>query len=199
MKFTNLDRIIFLDIDGVLNHQQFYESIDWAKRKSIYDDFGEGFCPISSKILNRIIDETKAKIVISSSWRHDGLQRMQEMWVARKMSGEVIDITPFSETRFRGLEIQEWLEKKRNFQHINWCQDEQMKRMVSGNIANYIIIDDDSDMTYTQRNHFIHVLPSPRNYSGFNYNYGIQALKKMKSDIITLNYSGITKYTGHGE
>lgn len=183
-----MDRIIFLDIDGVLNHQKYYTSIDWEKRKTNHDEFGEYFCPISSKILNKVIDETQAKIVISSTWRHDGLERMQAMWKSRKMSGEVIDITPTSERRFRGLEIEDWLDS-RKFSHIFWDKELQKQKMIESNIENYIIIDDDSDMTYNQRNHFIHVLPSPRNYSGFNYQYGLQALKTLKSDIIHLNYS----------
>ena len=49
-------KIIFLDIDGVLNN---------------YNTLGEGanWEPDLVKILNRIIKETKAKIVLSSTWR----------------------------------------------------------------------------------------------------------------------------------
>lgn len=58
--------------------------------------------------------------------------------------------------------------------------------MKESNIRNYIIIDDDSDMLYKQRNHFIHVLPSPRNKEGFNKEYYDQALNKLKKNIIDL-------------
>jgi hypothetical protein len=56
------------------------------------------------------------------------------------------------------------------------------------NVDNYIIIDDDSDMLYGQRNHFINVLPSPRNMKGFNeehYKLGVDMLSKT---VIELNY-----------
>jgi hypothetical protein len=55
-------------------------------------------------------------------------------------------------------------------------------------VDNYIIIDDDSDMLYNQRNHFVHVLPSPRNKLGFNEKYYAQALDKLSKDVIALNY-----------
>ena len=86
-------KIIFLDIDGVLNCEQGY--ID---RSCEYID-GPGFkyqkfYHPSKELLNKLIEESGAKIVISSSWRKDGLQRMQEIWKAEEMSGEVIDTTP---------------------------------------------------------------------------------------------------------
>lgn len=39
--------------------------------------------------------------------------------------------------------------------------------MEKSGVDNYIIIDDDADMLYGQKNHFVHVLPSPRNKDGF--------------------------------
>ena len=60
--------------------------------------------------------------------------------------------------------------------------------MDKSGIENYIIIDDDSDMLYNQRNHFVHVLPSPRNRDGFNETYYRQALEKLGKTIIELNY-----------
>lgn len=46
------------------------------------------------KNLKRIIDETGAKIVISSTWRMSGLQNILDMWHSRNLPGEVIGITP---------------------------------------------------------------------------------------------------------
>ena len=60
--------------------------------------------------------------------------------------------------------------------------------MDASGLENYIILDDDSDMLYGQRNHFINVLPSPRNTSGFNEKYYDQALETLTSNIIDLNY-----------
>ena len=58
--------------------------------------------------------------------------------------------------------------------------------MKESNIRNYIIIDDDSDMLYKQRNHFIHVLPSPRNKEGFNKAYYELALNKLNKNKIKI-------------
>lgn len=83
-------KIIFLDIDGVLNCQEAYEK-GFCKYN---DDYGQDFYPPSTDLLNQLIEETEAKIVISSTWRMAGLDEMQSMWKDRKMAGNVIGITP---------------------------------------------------------------------------------------------------------
>jgi hypothetical protein len=67
-------------------------------------------------------------------------------------------------------------------------KDESGIFMDESGIENYIIIDDDSDMLYNQRNHFVHILPSPRNKDGFNEKYYKEALGKLNKTIIDLNY-----------
>lgn len=76
-------KVIFLDIDGVLN------VIPQGR-----DEFGSKFHSHFENNLKHIIDNTGAKIVISSTWRMDGLEKMQAMWKARGLAGEVIDVTP---------------------------------------------------------------------------------------------------------
>ena len=129
-------KIIFLDIDGVLN-----------VRRQGRDRFGSLFHAEFVKALKHIIDNTGAKIVISSSWRFNGLAEMKEMWSHRNLPGEVIDITPFTaqyekgegssfmERCERGCEIREWLK-------TNPCED-------------YVILDDDSDMLPSQMDRFV--------------------------------------------
>jgi hypothetical protein len=85
-------KIIFLDIDGVLNNV-YCES---------RDKFGCTFHSNFVDNLRSIIDKTGAKIVISSSWRTDGLDIMKDLWKYRDLPGEVIDVTPdyrFNKTR----------------------------------------------------------------------------------------------------
>jgi len=65
MKF---DKIIFLDIDGVLN-------VCSMER----DEYGSLFHKHFEDNLRWIIDQTDAKIVISSTWRFSGLEIMKEM------------------------------------------------------------------------------------------------------------------------
>lgn len=176
-------KIIFLDIDGVLNCENAYKA-GFCRRE---DDYGQSFYPPSSALLNKLILETGAKIVISSTWRGSGLSVMQNMWRDRGMCGEVIGITGYNKTRIRGIEIDEYLSDV-GFCHINWDPDLQREYMSKSGIDNYIIIDDDSDMLYNQRNHFVHVLPSPRNKDGFNKKYYREALSKLRMDVIDLNY-----------
>ena len=89
-----MDKIIFLDIDGVLNHEDFYRSGN-KKFIAIDPDYSyQSFCPNSKMWLNKLIEETDAKIVISSTWRTDGLDRMYDIWESEKMSGNIIGVTP---------------------------------------------------------------------------------------------------------
>ena len=113
-------KVLFLDIDGVLN-----SDIDFFELRK----FGHPINQIKgSQVINRghlallqqIIEDTDAKIVLSSTWRlHYTLDDMHEMFVARDfgLGREVFhDITPslsrgFSDHhyRHRGGEIREYL------------------------------------------------------------------------------------------
>jgi hypothetical protein len=192
-----LRKIIFLDIDGVLNCEDAYRSgeCQYAEFTSMSGgkDHYQSFCKKSKDLLNKLIDETGAEIVISSTWRRSGIEFMREVWDLEGMSGEIIGLTPslrISELTIpRGLEIEHFLKNDLNFSHINWDQGTQMDIMEKSGIGNYIIIDDDSDMLYGQRNHFVHVLPSPRNKTGFNEEYFGEALLKLSKTVIDLNYN----------
>jgi hypothetical protein len=94
----------------------------------------------------------------------------------------------------RGMEIKFYLEEM-GFTHINWSEDKQQKRMDESGVENYIIIDDDSDMLYNQRHHFVHVLPSPRNYDGFNQHYYEIAKAMLDKSCIELNYTEVVDNT----
>ena len=56
-------RIIFLDIDGVLNSELWYKEVKYANLEEKH------FSPALVENLNTITDQTGAKIVVSSSWR----------------------------------------------------------------------------------------------------------------------------------
>ena len=190
-------KIIFLDIDGVLNCENAYRNGECQYQEWIWEDgrkdHYQRFCVRSKELLNKLIDETGAKIVISSTWRHSGIEFMKKVWEMEEMSGEIIGITPSMRAKGynipRGMEIQYYLENDLKFHHINWDLIIQQEYMDRSGIENYIIIDDDSDMLYNQRNHFVHVLPSPRNKDGFNQHYYEMAKSMLEKTVIELNYS----------
>jgi hypothetical protein len=102
-------KVIFLDIDGVLN----------VIPKG-HDEYGAIFHPEFVENLRTIIHATDAKIVITSVWRFSGLQKMRNMWVDRKLPGQFYGITPFTADltdpnlpfdarKERGNEIKQWL------------------------------------------------------------------------------------------
>ena len=139
-------KIIFLDIDGVLNSGDYMSALyslrDRHNIGSTKDEYGQLFDPRCVAYLDFIIRETDAKIVISSTWRRNGLSILKEMWEMRGLPGEVIDITPLTTDgdiveRYyhpdadRGYEIQEWLNN-----HTG--------------ITSHVILDDNSDMLPTQ-------------------------------------------------
>ena len=191
-------KIIFLDIDGVLNCEKAYRSgecnyVKWNWENGT-EDHHQSFCSRSKELLNKLIDETDAKIVISSTWRNSGIDFMRKVWELEGMHGEIIGITPSFRgdingyTIPRGCEIDYYLEHDLKFNHINWDKSVQQEYIERTGVENYIIIDDDSDMLYGQRNHFVHVLPSPRNREGFNQKYYKEALSKLTKTVIDLNY-----------
>lgn len=185
-------KIIFLDIDGVLNCQTGYVN-GYCKYVGKNGIRYQAFYPPSKSLLNKLIEETDAKIVISSTWRHSGLDYMRKVWDGEGMSGEIIDITPnlrgsIEQYRSipRGIEIDTWLEN-RNFSHIFWSEEKQLDYIKESGIENYIIIDDDSDMLYNQKDHFVHVLPSPRNMDGFKEKHYLKGLEILSKNIIELH------------
>mgnify|MGYP000315108514 CR=1 FL=1 len=152
-------------------------------------------CTVSGELeeIVKFVSKTNAKIVISSTWRSSGIEFMKSVWELEGMHGKIIGLTPNFRgevngyTIPRGCEIDKWLGDN-GFSHINWDKDTQQEYINKTGIENYIIIDDDSDMLYGQRNHFVHVLPSPRNKDGFNQHYYEIAKAMLEKTVIELNY-----------
>lgn len=150
-----MKKIIFLDIDGVLNTEK--HNISLKKQKKSSDKYGLLFDPNTIKHLETIIESTHADIVIMSSWKFLGLDSIQEMWKSRNLPGKVIDITPsnvsddfllnndledidLANLYLKGVEIESWLSK------------------FSKNIK-YVIIDDENVVLNSQLASFIKTNP----------------------------------------
>ena len=123
-------KIIFLDIDGVLNgyNKWTYLAINISKKLHIPVSVMRDVLNIFEvketyvKRLYKIVKKTGAKIVMSSSWRHGywntpyeekhyDQKRLHDL--LDKYSLEVIDITPSSKTGKREDEINQWLNETR--------------------------------------------------------------------------------------
>lgn len=103
MKTTN-KKIIFLDFDGVMDtgYQEATKSLVSDKYGHIFDNE----CVVN---LKKIIDYTKAGIVVSSTWKENlSLDDLIEMWESRKLPGRIMGATPNCRGE-RGFEIQQWL------------------------------------------------------------------------------------------
>ena len=115
--------IIFLDIDGVLINRK-YASRNKADPQCV-------------KFLNEITDRTGAKIVLSTSWRYRGLDRMKEILEGWGVTGDIIDVTPDFPEYSRRYEIEKWLEKVVG-ETLDFSWDGKI-------IHSFVIIDDELD------------------------------------------------------
>lgn len=157
-------KVIFLDIDGVLNSEDWYkkrfEEVDKALISSMHPFYE--FDPLLVQNLNRIVKETGAKVVVSSTWRKKrSVEELQEILEKVGFEGEVIDKTPyfggiggFGYTVPRGCEIEWWVENQ-GYRRINWSKERLQEEMQKSKVKNYVILDDDSDMLFSQREHFV--------------------------------------------
>jgi hypothetical protein len=114
-------KLIFLDIDGVMNHRTHFVRSRQHQ--------GQEFSPLAVRNLREIIKATGAKIVLSSTWRKGmTVRQIKELFAWYDMDQYVISKTEYIEDAMRGLEIREW---------IGGCFNHN---------ESFVIIDDDADM-----------------------------------------------------
>jgi len=151
-------KVLFLDFDGVLNSHQsnnfWHHNRDQDKwENELYKDWqgtlreyiAQEFCPIALNNVQELVRTVPdLKIVVSSTWRlGETVETLKKILAPAKLvSDAVIDVTPAFRWRAggettRGHEIQDWLDRHPE-------------------VTNYVIIDDDSDMLDSQKDHFVH-------------------------------------------
>jgi hypothetical protein len=122
-------KVLFLDIDGVLNSRKWYE----ANKEPI--NFESSFMyrhaqeldPAACALVNELCESEGLDIVISSTWRRlHKLQEISDMFTSRGLLAPVISSTPQLRSGFRGQEIAEWLYARYE-------------------VEKYVILDDDPD------------------------------------------------------
>ena len=155
-------RIIFLDMDGVMNNSEYFRNAKWKGETDRID-------PLAVDQLNRIVEKTHAKIVISSSWRHFySYEEIHKLLKKKGFIGETIGETPDVYTKYkynapRGCEINDW---------INHCIDDNKVCTY----RRYVILDDDSDMLLKQQEHLI----LTDFFSGLTHNIAYRTIRKLQ-------------------
>lgn len=160
--------IIFLDVDGVLNYQIFYEE-NYAKmtkhnniplykvvkkhlkklvkKKEIsrMDYYKSQMCPIRMQWLNDLCESTNSAVVLSASMRASwDVLTLNKIFQHCGATFTIIDKTGHVDCRIRGVEIKQWLDDN----CMRWFG-------VQGfDFYRYAILDDDSDMLLWQASHF---------------------------------------------
>ncbi len=141
-----MTKIIFLDVDGVLNsnvlwdeHKRLYE-LTGNQRKFPEDDIDHDACVL----LKLIVSKTNAKVVISSTWRFNYYDFLVQH--LKKYDIDVIGKTGRGCSEcVRGNAILTWLKDNKELVGDYWVY------------KNYVILDDDSDMLYWQKDNFVHI------------------------------------------
>lgn len=124
-------KILFLDVDGVMNNEETLKKTAHRFQGVI------GIDPYLALLVNRIIEATGCKVVLSSSWR--GSAESHE-YIEKCIGTKLHDITGRCCAGIRGVEIYQWINK-------NIPYNERDK-------TPYAILDDDSDMLIWQKDNF---------------------------------------------
>lgn len=134
-------KIVFLDIDGVLNSDDWYKSGEAKKayeKTKIVSDYH--FDPKAWKLVEKLLIETGAKIILTSSWRNFTLKATLKDFTGTNfevLNKYIVGVTPRSKLRHRGKEIETFI------------QNTDIK------IDRYVIIDDDTDFNSEQLPYFV--------------------------------------------
>ena len=164
-------KAIFLDFDGVITlPPKWILNLD------------------KIKLIKKIVDETDAKIVVSSSWRADTIENtIKRSFKLQSETNETItwfinhlyDVTPYKSSE-RGVEIKVYLDRHPE-------------------VDNYVIIDDDSDMLDEQLYHFVQT-NFEDGITEIEANRAIKILnKKYIQNLIALNFVLRYEYRKHCE
>lgn len=137
-------RILFLDIDGVLNSDLWYQSEASKKLEAPYHHFD----PRNIQTLNKLLKNIKAELVISSTWRNkyaleELTQILQSVGLEMDIIGTTPDLRKQNKYTLRGNEI------------LKWCMDnEPLLGCCWKDYYNYAILDDNTDFLLWQADNF---------------------------------------------
>lgn len=141
-------KLIFLYFDGVLNNQLWYVKTK-GNRQHIDLDTS------SIQFLNTLVRETGSKVVVTSTWRLGRtIEELQNALDINGFIGEIIGKTKDlrigedGDSILRGNEILQWMKSH-----------PEVLGKPYWDYKDYVILDDDSDMLYWQKDNYIYVDP----------------------------------------
>ena len=138
-----MTNILFLDVDGVLNSDQWYLNRQARGIVEGSNAWSSDINPEAVRLLNELNERIPYKILLSSTWRLGyPLPILQERFRGLGLIPPLVGATPsITPTGQRGNEIQEALE------------------LINGLIVvdSYAILDDDMDMLPHQQDYFVRV------------------------------------------
>lgn len=147
----NWKKIVFLDIDGVVNSEQWY-----VKTRGRSGDFD----PEKIKLLNQLKD-IDSEVVISSSWGESGVKPLQDVGLELPIVGVTEHF--YVDWFCRGNEIEKWLLVNFEGMGTKYGLDDNgfpyYRKRYGNELTDYeyVIIDDDTDFLLGQVDNFIHV------------------------------------------
>lgn len=117
---------MFLDVDGVFNSTAWFHAL-YERKKHAAKHPHDHLDPEAIARANRIVEETGAKVVISSTWRIGRtVEELQDLFALHGFKGDIVGKTPGGGGGLRGEKILDWL------------------RDIGEQGASFIAIDDDS-------------------------------------------------------
>lgn len=123
-------KILFLDLDGVINSKRTAVAFDGYPH-SFSDSDMKRFDHVAIALIRKLCEETDCSIVLSSSWRINSTAHE----TANALDLPIIDITPVL-TVSRGFEINAWLSEHPQ-------------------VTRFAIVDDIAEMLGDQENNFV--------------------------------------------
>jgi hypothetical protein len=113
------DKVIFLDIDGVLNSDTYLDGVDHSNEIHWKEFWINNIDCKSVVILNEIIEKTGSSVVVSSTWRimMDFIDIKSVLEIVG-FQGTILGCTPYIKGNSRGEEIKAWLKENPTKQFV---------------------------------------------------------------------------------
>lgn len=136
-------KVLFLDFDGVLNTEDYQKKLREEGEKQ-YDEYGQIFDPTAINNLKYVLEAIPdVRLVINSSWKLEGFDRINELWRARKLPGILYGVTPDYVPDLSKYD----LSNDNNIEMLA-CKGYEVKQWLNENAPNgcrYVIFDDVPD------------------------------------------------------